>query len=286
MPLVDRLSLIAAAAVLALGLAAMPGSGLAQTPPPLPPTADDANAGDDDDLPPPVSRRDGDDNTADNTDNGPPEPPEPPERTDNDDGDPPPPPPPPPDLAYFVLIDGAQMGPLGEAALIEMIKGGKLTGGTQVWTKGMAAWQAAGDVAEMAALIEKHADIAPPPPPPPPAPQFFALVNGQQVGPMSPDQLKQEIAAGRIGRQTQVWTKGMANWTAAGDVPELAGLFPPDSGRNNTASVKVESYCGATGKAGIGEGPDFETAKDRAIKACIANGGLPRCCPNSIKVIE
>ena len=189
-----------------------------------------------------------------------------------------------PQLAYYVLIGGEQVGPLDEAGLIGLMKGGKLTAQTQVWTKGMANWEAAGNVGELAALLAQNVVVAPPDPPK--GPKYFVLINGQQVGPLTPDQLRQAIAQGQVTRNTQIWTEGMANWTAAGDVGDLAGLFPPPARNEPVKKVRVRSYCGATDKSGIGEGPDFNTAKDRAIKACIANGGLAHCCPRDITELK
>ncbi|MDH3211631.1 MAG: SPFH domain-containing protein [Myxococcales bacterium] len=64
------------------------------------------------------------------------------------------------------------------------------------------------------------------PPPPPPA-SWHVAENGQSVGPFSPAQLAQAVTAGRLRPDTLVWTSGMPGWTAAGEVPQLAGLFPP-----------------------------------------------------------
>lgn len=285
MPIAERLALIAGTVALTLALAIAPSTGVAQTPPPVP-KAEETEPVADETLPPSVrKRKETTETRTENTDERPPElkkddgPPE----LKKDDG-----PPELPRLAYHVVIDGNQMGPLDEAQLVALIKGGKLTAQTNVWTKGMADWDSAANVEEVAALIAQHAPVGPPELPP--QPQYYAMVNGQQIGPVTIDQIKQAIAAGQISRQTQVWSQGMDDWKVAGDVPELAGLFPPvvnDRTRRRTGqTVRVLSYCGETGKSGIGEGPDFNTARDRAIKACVANGGLPDCCPYVIQQIE
>lgn len=51
--------------------------------------------------------------------------------------------------------------------------------------------------------------------------QYYLAVDGQQVGPLEINQL---IPSG-MTRNSMVWTNGMANWTQAGNVPELAHLF-------------------------------------------------------------
>jgi membrane protease subunit (stomatin/prohibitin family) len=62
-------------------------------------------------------------------------------------------------------------------------------------------------------------------PPPPPVISYFVAVNGQQSGPFDLTQLTQFAAQGQFNAQTMVWKQGMAAWTAAGQVPELAVVF-------------------------------------------------------------
>jgi len=61
-------------------------------------------------------------------------------------------------------------------------------------------------------------------PPPLPAAWHFAE-NGRPMGPATAAQLADAVAAGRVTRETLVWTNGMAAWTPAGRVAELAALF-------------------------------------------------------------
>lgn len=63
------------------------------------------------------------------------------------------------------------------------------------------------------------------PPPMPPALTFFAVVNGQQAGPYDLNVLKQLASNGTLTKDTLVWREGMANWSAAGQVPELTQVF-------------------------------------------------------------
>jgi len=70
---------------------------------------------------------------------------------------------------------------------------------------------------------------------PPPLLSYYVAVGGKQAGPFGPDVLKQKIASGEMTRETLVWKSGMAQWTAAGEVAELAALFadvpPPLPGK-------------------------------------------------------
>jgi len=79
---------------------------------------------------------------------------------------------------------------------------------------------------------------APPPgagpttPPPLPGPsnvQYYTAVNGQQIGPMSLDEIAQRIRAGQTGPADLVWKTGAPAWARADSYPELAAIFnaPP-----------------------------------------------------------
>jgi membrane protease subunit (stomatin/prohibitin family) len=63
------------------------------------------------------------------------------------------------------------------------------------------------------------------PPPLPTAVQFHVAINGQQAGPFDLAALGEKVRAGQVGRSSLVWKPGMANWTAAEAVPELAAVF-------------------------------------------------------------
>ncbi|MFZ1640026.1 MAG: SPFH domain-containing protein [Candidatus Contendobacter sp.] len=63
------------------------------------------------------------------------------------------------------------------------------------------------------------------PPPLPTANRYFMAVNNQQTGPFGLDELQRQTQSGQLTRATLVWTQGMAQWTAAGEVAELNALF-------------------------------------------------------------
>lgn len=66
---------------------------------------------------------------------------------------------------------------------------------------------------------------APAPPPPPQQASWHLAVAGQTQGPFVAEQLASGIASGQVKASTLVWSAGMAGWTPAGQVPQLAGLF-------------------------------------------------------------
>ncbi|HQA76688.1 MAG TPA: SPFH domain-containing protein [Salinivirgaceae bacterium] len=63
------------------------------------------------------------------------------------------------------------------------------------------------------------------PPPVPPVLAFHVVINGQQAGPYDINTLTSMAASNQLTRDTLVWRQGMANWIAAGQVPELASIF-------------------------------------------------------------
>ncbi|MBI5866002.1 MAG: DUF4339 domain-containing protein, partial [Planctomycetes bacterium] len=68
---------------------------------------------------------------------------------------------------------------------------------------------------------------AAPPPLPGQAAAFFVAINNQQAGPFDLGALRQHARSGSLTRETLVWKQGMASWTPAGQVAELASLFAP-----------------------------------------------------------
>ncbi len=76
-------------------------------------------------------------------------------------------PPPMPNVQYHVVQNGAQAGPFGIQQLQQMAQNGQLTPQTLVWKQGMAQWDQAGNVQELASLFAPPIPGSMPPPPPP-----------------------------------------------------------------------------------------------------------------------
>jgi len=75
-------------------------------------------------------------------------------------------PPPPPSIQYNLSINGQTLGPFDMQQLGQMAMSGQLTKETFAWRQGMAGWEKAGSLPELATLFQSAA----PPPPPPSAP--------------------------------------------------------------------------------------------------------------------
>jgi membrane protease subunit (stomatin/prohibitin family) len=78
---------------------------------------------------------------------------------------------------------------------------------------------------QMASALGAGMASQPAPPPLPATTTFFVAINGQQAGPFDLHALEAKVREGAVTRNSLVWKQGMASWTAAGSVPELAGIF-------------------------------------------------------------
>jgi len=66
-----------------------------------------------------------------------------------------------------------------------------------------------------------------PPPPPPSAAIWHIAIDGQTSGPFTATQMAEGIGSGQVTPATSVWNAGLAGWTTAAEVPELAAHFAP-----------------------------------------------------------
>ena len=90
---------------------------------------------------------------------------------------------------------------------------------------GFGLGMAAGQRATQAMNTPTSPPASAAPPPLPSTAEWFVGVNGQQQGPYDHQGLAGLAASGTLSRETLVWKNGMASWTAAGQVGELAGVF-------------------------------------------------------------
>ncbi|MBR2235743.1 MAG: SPFH domain-containing protein [Prevotella sp.] len=81
-------------------------------------------------------------------------------------------PPPMPNVQYFVSIGGQQAGPFASQQMAQLVQNGSLTPQTYVWRQGMAAWELAQNMPELAFAFAPQQPPAPPAgaPMPPPMP--------------------------------------------------------------------------------------------------------------------
>lgn len=82
--------------------------------------------------------------------------------------------------------------------------------------------------------------------------QWYVVIDGQQAGPMTEEQVATEVRAGRVDAQTYVFGEGMANWTPLVQVPRLeqhlrgpapvAASAPAPAPRRSAAPGDVPSH--------------------------------------------
>jgi len=89
--------------------------------------------------------------------------------------------------------------------------------------------------------------------------EWYYVQGGQQVGPVSFEQLRDMGARSQIGRNDLVWCEGMGDWQPAGEVEGLLALAPPGApgvgrmgGGRGRAGVRGRGGAGAGRQAGVG----------------------------------
>lgn len=75
--------------------------------------------------------------------------------------------------------------------------------------------------------IAERMNVNPVSPPPIPTQQYFIIVNGEQIGNQSIENIKQLIHQGIVTGSSLMWRSGLDNWEEACKIPELVSLFVP-----------------------------------------------------------
>lgn len=142
-------------------------------------------------------------------------------------------------LSAFQLEKQAEVGVEGAKAFGQMGANGagnlNLGGGLGMNPAGMMAGMAMGsaigqNMAGMVGGMMNGMNQQVPPqannvPPVPGNDSYHLAVNGTATGPYTLSVLSTMAANGQFTKESLVWKSGMANWQAAGSIPELAGLF-------------------------------------------------------------
>ena len=72
-------------------------------------------------------------------------------------------------VAYYVYLNGQQVGPAGIQAIAQMVSSGQVNGDTLAWCNGMANWTPMKDIPALASLFNTGS-VPPPVPGMPPVP--------------------------------------------------------------------------------------------------------------------
>jgi len=119
----------------------------------------------------------------------------------------------PADCAWHYSVNGQRSGPVSQVDLVNLLASGNLPVNCYVWHEGLTEWV----TAENAGLLPAPASVVPATPegvsPAAQSAQWYYLVNGQTVGPVTEAELIQIIASS--SPDTMVWNPSMAGWEKA-----------------------------------------------------------------------
>jgi hypothetical protein len=145
--------------------------------------------------------------------------------------------------SYFIRLRGNVQGPFDAERLRQLARRGQFTRLHEVSADGQE-WRPAGELSELfsvaagvslpssAALSGAGHAVSSPATRasielPPGAPQeawYYESAAGQPRGPVDLATLQKLLEQGQLTRRSRVWKAGMADWTPAGNVPQLAAI--------------------------------------------------------------
>jgi predicted Zn finger-like uncharacterized protein len=87
------------------------------------------------------------------------------------------------------------------------------------------------------------------------APGWHLAINGETVGPIAEDEVRQRYAAGEIDKDTAVWQEGFDDWLPLGEIEAFADLPERGAGAEDpfAASANQDDYAVGAGRSlGVG----------------------------------
>ena len=127
-------------------------------------------------------------------------------------------------------LGSASLGPAPNLGAFQQFQMGNAVGGMgQGGGGGAGAGMEMGMGLAMAGQMmngmQQQPQMMAPAPPLPQTQQWFFGINGQNVGPLAMDVIRQFVTMGQIKPDTLAWTNGQAAWTPASQIPALAPFF-------------------------------------------------------------
>jgi predicted Zn finger-like uncharacterized protein len=80
-------------------------------------------------------------------------------------------------------------------------------------------------------------------------PGWHLAINGETVGPMAEDEVRQRYAAGEIDKDTAVWQEGFDDWLPLGEIDAFSDLPAPGSEDPFAASANQDDYAVGMGRS-------------------------------------
>lgn len=103
---------------------------------------------------------------------------------------------------------------------------------------------------------------------------YFIIENGQQVGPLTIDQLRSKGVTG----ETNVWREGMAQWGKVKDLPELASILQATPPPTNPPYGQPYGQQPYTQQPAYGQQSAQECPENHLTKAIISTVMGVLCC--------
>ncbi|WP_168210786.1 AgmX/PglI C-terminal domain-containing protein [Persicimonas caeni] len=73
------------------------------------------------------------------------------------------------------------------------------------------------------------------------ASEWYVVIDGDQVGPISPEEIEAYYTSGRVNAESFAWRDGLSDWQPLSDLEEFAHLTQHDMGSPEDATAVVES---------------------------------------------
>ncbi|MEM6992198.1 MAG: GYF domain-containing protein, partial [Myxococcota bacterium] len=89
------------------------------------------------------------------------------------------------------------------------------------------------------------------------APGWHLAINGETVGPMAEDEVRQRYDAGEIDKETAVWQEGFEDWVPLGDVDVFGNLperAPAAAAEDPFASANQDDYAAPAAVGAVAAG--------------------------------
>lgn len=145
---------------------------------------------------------------------------------------------------WFFTVQNEIHGPFTSAEVGEQIAKGVVGLAHWIWKQGMPTFERISTLKDFEHLLptkpahevlthlQAKLEAQTPKAVPPPLPQkpeqtkhWFVVVNGNQSGPFSKDDLLTMAQSKQITGETFGWKPGMANWGALAQIPEISAIF-------------------------------------------------------------
>jgi predicted Zn finger-like uncharacterized protein len=100
---------------------------------------------------------------------------------------------------------------------------------------------------------------------------WHVVINGEQAGPYSPQQLGELVASGQLDWEAYVWSEGFENWQPMRDVPDLVNTI--SGGQGVPIATNRPSPAAANTQMGADPFPEEAPAQQPVVFAKAAGGG-------------